>query len=255
MKTILLVEDDTKVRDMIRKFLELNKFTVFAALNGEEGIEIAGRIMPDLIISDIAMPVMDGFSMKSELGKNDLTSTIPFIFLTSMSDRDKVRKGMELGADDYLTKPVSLEELKKAISTQLEKREKLLNKYISASRKNSKKEISSDNHVLIKDRGVPRFIKINSIIYISAELKYSKVALTSGEKIISSHSLKNWEKILPDSKFIRIHRATIINLEYIDKIERWFNRSYRLKLHGIASDFEISRRYYSKLLELYEGEL
>ncbi len=254
MKTILLVEDDNSIRDMVRTFLELNKFSVITASNGKDGLALAKRIMPDLIISDVMMPQMDGFEMKKILGKEEITATIPFIFLTSMAEKEKFRKGMELGADDYLTKPVVMEELKKSIAVQLEKRERLLKEYMKKVGKEPKKEYSSNEHVLLKDKGNPRFIKIGLIICITAEDKYTKVFLNTNEKIISSLSLKEWEGMLPSNLFIRIHRATIINIEGIEKVDKWFQRSYKAKLKGINEAFEISRRYYSRIRELYGGE-
>jgi DNA-binding response OmpR family regulator len=254
MKTILIVEDETSVRDMIRTFLELQKFSVITASNGKDGLVLAKRILPDLIISDIMMPVMDGFQLKKELLKDETAATTPFIFLTSMSEREKVRKGMELGADDYLTKPVIMEELKEAISVQLEKRNKLLKEYMKKIGKAPKKEYANNEHVLLKDKGTPRFVKIDSIRCITAEDKYTKVFLNTNEKIISSLSLKEWESMIPAKNFLRIHRATIINLESIEKVDKWFQRSYKVKIKGIDEGFEISRRYYSKIREFYGGE-
>lgn len=254
VKTILLVEDESSVREMVRTFLELQKFSVITASNGKDGLALANRILPDIIISDVMMPQLDGFQMKKELGKNEITATIPFIFLTSMNEREKFRKGMELGADDYLTKPVIMEELKKAIAAQLEKREKLLKEYMKKVGKEPKKEYSNNEHILLKDKGNPRFVKVDTIICVTAEDKYTKVFLNTNEKMISSLSLKEWETMLPPNNFVRIHRATIINIEGIEKVDKWFQRSYKVKIKGISEGFEISRRYYSKIRELYGGE-
>lgn len=254
MKTILVVEDENSVRDMVRTYLELQKFSVITSSNGKDGLALAKRIIPDVIVSDVLMPQMDGFQMKKELGKNEVTATIPFIYLTSMSDRDKFRKGMELGADDYLLKPVILEELKKAIIIQLDKRDKLLKDYMKKFSKMPRKEYGNNEHIMLKDRGNPRFVKVGSILCITADEKYTRVFLNNGEKIISSLSLKEWEQMIPQGNFIRIHRATIINLDGIEKIDKWFQRGYKIKLKGIEETFEISRRYYSKIRDLFKGE-
>lgn len=254
MHTILLIEDESSIREMIRTFLELNKYSVITASNGKDGLGLAKRIIPDLIISDVMMPLMDGFKFKKELSKDEVTATIPFIFLTSMTEREKFRKGMELGADDYLTKPVQMEELKNAIKIQLEKRKQLLKEYIKKAVKQPQKQYSINEHVLLKDKGNPRFIKVGMIVCITAEEKYTKVYLSGNEKIISSMSLKEWEIILPQNIFIRIHRGTIINIEGIQKVYKWFQRGYKVKLKEIPDDFEISRRYYSKIREIYGGE-
>ena len=254
MKTILLIEDETSLRNMIRSFLEMNDYSIITANDGSNGLELAKRVLPDLIISDVMMPNMDGFQLKEELGKEEVTSIIPFIFLTSISEREKFRKGMELGADDYLNKPVVLDELKKAIDTQLSKRELLIKEYAKKHKKKQQKEYAYNEHVLLKDRGNPRFIKVESIICITADDKYTKVYLDSNEKIISANSLKGWEKLLPDNNFLRIHRATLINIAAIEKIDKWFNRGYKVKLKGITEGFEISRRYYSNIREIFGGE-
>ena len=199
------------------------------------------------------MPMMDGFQMKKELGKDEQTATIPFIFLTSLDTKEKLREGMELGADDYLPKPFVMTELMKALITQFEKRDKLLKEYMKKAGKAPKKSTVNE-HVLLKDKGNPRFIKIASILCVTAEDKYTKVYLDTNAKIISSLSLKEWETMLPEGNFIRIHRATIINIDGIEKVEKWFQRGYIVKIKGIPDGFEISRRYYSKLLEFYGGE-
>lgn len=251
MKTILLVEDDNSIRDMVRNYLELLNYSVLVASNGKDGIELAKRIMPDLMISDVMMPAMDGFEMKKELAKDDVTATIPFIFLTSLSEKEKFRQGMELGADDYLNKPVNLDELKNAINTQLKKREKVLKDYMKKVGKEPKKEYSTNEHVLIKDRGTPRFVKVASINCITAEEKYAKVFLNTNEKIIVSESLKEWEDMLPPNQFLRIHRATIINVDAIEKVDKWFQRGYKVKIKGVNDGFVISRRYYSRIKDLF----
>lgn len=252
--TILVIEDERVIRDMLRTFLELEQYAVITAPDGAEGLALAKRVLPDLIICDVMMPKLDGYQLKKELGKEDTTATIPFIFLTSMHERENIRKGMELGADDYLMKPVNMEELRTAIITQMEKREKLMSMKAAAPQKLPVKEHNPNEFVMLKDKGNPKFVKIGTIICVTAEDKYTKVFLTNGEKIISSLSLKEWEDMVPQTSFIRIHRATLINIEGIEKVEKWFQRSYRVKLKGITEPFEISRRYYSKIREIYGGE-
>ena len=111
MKTVLVIEDDLSIRKMVRDFLELQKFIVITAEDGKIGVELAKKIVPDLIICDIIMPNKDGYQVKKDLSKSQVTQTIPFIYLTSQADRKNIRTGMELGADDYLFKPFNIEEL------------------------------------------------------------------------------------------------------------------------------------------------
>jgi CheY-like chemotaxis protein len=104
MKKILLIEDNTDVRENTAEILSLAQYNVITAKNGKEGVELAQKEKPDLIICDIMMPVLDGHGVLHLLSKNDETSGIPFIFLTAKAERSDFMKGMELGADYYLTK-------------------------------------------------------------------------------------------------------------------------------------------------------
>lgn len=121
MKTILLIEDNLSIRETILEMLTQEDFTVIEAENGKIGVELALKYLPDLILCDVIMPELDGYGVLEQLRQNVVTSTIPFIFLTALSDKIDTRKGMELGADDYLTKPCSLKAVLKAIDTQLQK--------------------------------------------------------------------------------------------------------------------------------------
>ena len=107
-KTILLIEDNAAMRDNIQEILELSDYKVFTAVNGKLGVELAKREKPDLIICDITMPELDGYGVLHILGKSDETAGIPFVFLTAKAEKSDFRKGMTLGADDYLTKPLMM---------------------------------------------------------------------------------------------------------------------------------------------------
>jgi CheY-like chemotaxis protein/CRP-like cAMP-binding protein len=123
MKKILLIEDNKEMRENTSEILELSKYTVFTAENGKVGVEKAQKEKPDLIICDIMMPVLDGYGVLHLLSKNPETSGIPFIFLSAKAERSDFRKGMEMGADDYVTKPFDDIELLNAIESRLKKAE------------------------------------------------------------------------------------------------------------------------------------
>lgn len=125
MKKILLIEDNKDVRENTAEILGLAQYKVLTAKNGKEGVELAQLEKPDLIICDIMMPVLDGHGVLHLLSKNNETSGIPFIFLTAKSERSDMRKGMEMGADDYLTKPFDDVELLNAIESRLKKNDVL----------------------------------------------------------------------------------------------------------------------------------
>src|SRR4051812_20977154 len=105
MKKILLIEDNAGIRENTSEILSLANYSVITAENGKVGVELAQRERPDLIICDIMMPELDGYGVLHILGKKDDTASIPFIFLTAKTEKTDIRKGMNLGADDYLTKP------------------------------------------------------------------------------------------------------------------------------------------------------
>lgn len=125
MKKILLIEDNPDIRENTAEILDLAQYQVLTAENGKEGVQLALKELPDLIICDIMMPVLDGYGVLHLLSKNESTAGIPFIFLTAKADREEVRKGMSMGADDYLTKPFNDQELLSAIETRLNKNERL----------------------------------------------------------------------------------------------------------------------------------
>lgn len=123
MKKILVIEDNNEVRENISEILELSDYTVITADNGKQGVELALQHTPDIIVCDIMMPELDGYGVLHLLNKHIQTFGIPFIFLTAKSEKADLRKGMELGADDYLTKPFDGIELLNAIEIRLKKAE------------------------------------------------------------------------------------------------------------------------------------
>ncbi len=126
MKKILLIEDDEILRESTDEFLQEEGFSVSTANNGLEGIQKALDEFPDIILCDIAMPKFNGYQVYKTLQENSSTSLIPFIFLTAKTEKEDVRRGMQLGADDYITKPFDYDELLTTINVRLEKREKMI---------------------------------------------------------------------------------------------------------------------------------
>jgi DNA-binding response OmpR family regulator len=158
MKKLIYIEDNQDVRESTQEILELADYEVSTAENGKLGVELAKKIQPDLIICDIMMPGIDGYGVLGILSKNPATSNIPFIFLTAKSDKSDVRKGMNLGADDYVTKPFEEAELLDAIETRLKRSEKMkkefsqnidgLNEFINEARGlEGLKDLSTDRKI------------------------------------------------------------------------------------------------------------
>jgi DNA-binding response OmpR family regulator len=129
MKKILVIDDNTGIRENTAEILTLAGYNTSTAENGKIGVELAIREVPDLIVCDIMMPELDGYGVLHLLKKNAATEQIPFIFLTAKTERNDFRKGMEMGADDYITKPFDDLELLRAIEIRLKKMEIITAQY------------------------------------------------------------------------------------------------------------------------------
>ncbi|MFW6232661.1 MAG: response regulator transcription factor, partial [Bacteroidota bacterium] len=124
-KKILIIEDDPDVIDNIEDVLELKGYKVIAARSGKVGIKHAKANIPDLIICDIMMPGMDGYEVLDTLKNDPATYSIPFLFLSAKAEREDLRRGMDLGADDYITKPFENKDILSAVETRLKKHSKI----------------------------------------------------------------------------------------------------------------------------------
>lgn len=129
MTKILSIDDDPMIREMIFEILDTQGFEVVSAENGKEGIELAQSFLPNLIICDVEMPDMDGWGMLQEVRKSNALQEIPFVFLTGLNSMQNLRQGMDLGADDYLTKPFTFQELVTAVEARLERHQAITGKY------------------------------------------------------------------------------------------------------------------------------
>ncbi len=121
MAKILIIEDEPNIRENLVEILELENHQPLAAPDGRAGLELARREKPELILCDVMMPGLDGYGVLKALREDSATARIPFIFLTARGERGDVRTGMNLGADDYLVKPVRIQEVLDAIEARLER--------------------------------------------------------------------------------------------------------------------------------------
>lgn len=152
-KKILLIEDNKDMRENTAEILELSNYKVLTARNGKEGVEIAQKEKPDLILCDIMMPTLDGYGVLHLLSKNPETAGIPFIFLTAKAERSDMRKGMEMGADDYVTKPFDDIELLNAIESRLRKSELM--------RKEFSRDMAGLNEFIMNAKGIEDLKKLS----------------------------------------------------------------------------------------------
>ncbi len=182
MKTILVIEDNEDVRENIAELLELSGYKVLTAINGQHGVEVAANKNPDLIICDIMMPVLDGYGVLHLLSRNKKTYGIPFIFLTAKSEKADFRKSMEMGRDDYLTKPFEGVELLNAVEVRLKKCESLkasaksekINEFITSAKQIDSLQLVSD------EREVYDFKK-KHILFIAGQKPQSVYYIIKGK--------------------------------------------------------------------------
>ena len=171
MKTVLLIEDDTVLRENTAELLELSNYSVLTAANGKLGVEMANTHLPDIIVCDIMMPILDGYGVLGELSKNSNTKFIPFIFLSAKTERQDVRKGMDLGADDYISKPFSEDEIISAIESRIAKaailKEERESYQATANPQDNEDELRTLNDLknFFDDNGTVFNYKKNAIIY------------------------------------------------------------------------------------------
>jgi CRP-like cAMP-binding protein/ActR/RegA family two-component response regulator len=188
MKKILLIEDNQDVRENTAEILSLAMYQVITAVNGKEGVELALKEKPDLIICDIMMPVLDGHGTLHLLSKNEETSYIPFIFLTAKAERTDFRKGMEMGADDYITKPFDDVELLNAIESRLKKNDIL--------KKEFKKDLQGIGNFLSEVRGIESLKKLSEEkdvrIYKKKDEIYNEGGYPKGVYFINKGKVKNY---------------------------------------------------------------
>jgi CRP/FNR family cyclic AMP-dependent transcriptional regulator len=162
MKMILVIEDNKIVRENTAEILELAGFKVFTAANGKIGVEMAVKHKPDMILCDIMMPELDGYGVVHLLSRNSQTSSIPFIFLTAKAESTDFRKGMDMGADDYITKPFDSVQLINAVELRFKKLEALkknisdgtndLNKFIANAASAANLKLTSEEREIISCR-------------------------------------------------------------------------------------------------------
>lgn len=216
MTKILVIEDEKPLREILLQLLMSQGFNAIGAQNGKEGVQMAIAEVPSIILCDVQMPEMDGYEVLKTLRENPLMATIPFIFLTSCDGKSNFRMGMELGADDYLTKPCNKNELFKAIATRLKKKsaaietldqalyqaEARLNEWINNSEINN---ISAEK--LEQEARLRRaWVKQEFLVYYQPQ-----VDIFTG-KIIGAEALIRWKKpehgMISPAEFIPLAEET-----------------------------------------------
>lgn len=222
-----LAREDLKV--LLKNFSEIE--IVGEADSVEEAKSLITELSPDIIFLDIQMPGKSGFELLEEMPID-----AKIIFVTAY-DEYAIR-AFEVNAIDYLLKPVNKERLAVAIERLKTDKESI---------KKVQTKLEPEDSIFIMVNNHYQFVKIGSIIKITSAGNYSEIYTSSKLKGLVLKSLKDWEIRLPDNYFVRIHRTAIINLEYVDHVEEWFNYSYKVLLKGVKDPLVISRRYAANL--------
>ena len=188
MKKILVIEDDSEMRRNIVIVLQLEQYQPIAAENGRVGVELAKRKKPDLILCDVMMPELDGYGVLKALREDTNTTLTPFIFLTAKGEKDDLRSGMNLGADDYLTKPVAQADLLKAIEVRLRRSEQ------HHAQREFKPDFSS-HEPLVKFGLTPRAAEV--LLWVAQGKANADVGAILGmsESTVKKHLVEIFEKL------------------------------------------------------------
>ncbi len=198
MKTILIIEDDIVLRENTAELLELSDFKVITAPNGRIGIEKAKQELPDIIVCDIMMPEVDGYGVLEAMASGETTKHIPFIFLSAKTEHKEVRRGMDMGADDYLTKPFDEEELLSAIESRLAKSQILAMRETAAIKGDASEDESLRDLNQLKnffcDEGKESKYKKGETIYRTGDHSNSLYLILKG--IVKIHTMDDSAKEL-----------------------------------------------------------
>ncbi len=231
----LIVDDERlarfELKSLLSKFPEIE--VTAEADSVDTAIDILKKFEIDIIFLDIQMPGKTGFYLLEQIEMN-----AKIVFVTAYDEY--AVKAFDVNALDYLLKPINPQRLAETI-----------NRIIGVSyEKVPNNNLNYDDRLFLQFNNKYKFIKLNEIKYISSAGDYTKITLNSEVSGLTNKSMNEWENRLPVNYFCRIHRTAIVNLEYIDKIEEWFEGAYRIYLKGVELPLEISRRYLIKIKEL-----
>jgi two-component system, LytTR family, response regulator len=230
----LIVDDERLARLNLRNLLEFYREIeiIGEAATCENSVELINNWKPELIFLDIQLSGETGFDLLEVID-----DSIKVIFVTAYDDY--AIRAFEVNAIDYLLKPVNPERLKVAIERAIDRN--------SLTRRPGKNYEYTDSIYVRLNNYASRFIKISSIAFIEPVGNYSRIGTIEGRQCIVFKTLKQWQQELPDNNFVRIHRSSIVNIDYVDRIEKISNSQQIAYLKNLPEPLEVSRRYAKKL--------
>lgn len=234
MKHKTIIVDDERLarkemRDLLADFEEIA--IAGEAENLSEAVALIEKEKPSIVFLDVQLSNENGFDLLEKTAHG-----FKLIFVTAF-DAYAIR-AFEVNALDYLLKPVNPERLAKAIERLNEEK---------PVEKTDFRPFEYNDRIFLELGEKSVFLKVCEISHINSSGDYSEIFTVGGKKILLEKSLREWEMRLPEKHFLRIHRQTIINLEEIENIETWFNRTFQVRLKNSAASFPVSRRYAVKL--------
>ncbi|MFT3745891.1 MAG: LytTR family DNA-binding domain-containing protein [Pyrinomonadaceae bacterium] len=230
----IIVDDERLARKEMRRLLAEHDevIVVGEAEDLSEAVELINREKPNLIFLDIQLSNENGFDLLERVERR-----LNVIFVTAF-DAYAIR-AFEVNAIDYLVKPVNPERLAKSIKRLAEGEKEKSEVDI--------RKLEYEDRLFLDIGSRSGFLKIDSIKCIVADGDYTKVFTTDAKKHLVAKTLKEWESRLPEKHFIRIHRSAIVNLDFVEKVESWFGRSYQIHLKEMTDPLTVSRRYAAEL--------
>lgn len=234
MKLKALIVDDERLarKELINLLRRFDNIEIAGeAGDSKTAIEMIKENSFDVIFLDIQMPGESGFELIEKI-----ETSAKIIFVTAYDEF--ALRAFDVNALDYLLKPVNPVRLEKA----LERLEDTIQRNITPVKK-----LEYEDTIFIQVGSAMKFLKVNKIVCIFSAGDYSEVNTSDGLKGLTSKTMKEWEERLPGNSFYRIHRTSIININYVNNVDKWFEDSYQVTLKGITKPVAISRRYAAKL--------
>ena len=294
MPTILIIDDDQEICRVVGNGLRRQGFEVTTAQNGNEGLTVAGATMPDLILCDLDMPGLDGQGVVTTLRRHNRLGEVPVIFLSACTEREEIRRSMDLGGDDFITKPAPWSEILAAVNARLGRRKKQLEQLDRQVKEAAKvfvgiihdlnqggakvqwladtttETASQENRiiqrvheslrinttcgsatqpasprpgsVLLKDSQRQQLVKLSEVKALLADGEYSNIHWGKDQHLMFRKPLKQWAAELPPEQFIRVHRQAIINLAFLDFVDKNADGKSQIHLRDFKQIIPISQR-------------